>query len=58
MLFSTNYVLETRSDLSIISVPLQLIAIAVVPADSGRVHVPAASLQAITGKKESLQLRS
>ena len=32
MLFSTNYVLETRSDLSIISVPLQLICIAVVPA--------------------------
>lgn len=32
MLFSTNYVLEIRSDLSIISVPLQLICIAVVPA--------------------------
>ena len=32
MLFSTNSVLETRSDLSIISVPLQLICIAVVPA--------------------------
>ena len=32
MLFSTTYVLETRSDLSIISVPLQLICIAVVPA--------------------------
>ena len=32
MLFFNNYVLETRSDLSIISVPLQLICIAVVPA--------------------------
>lgn len=32
MLFSTNYVLEIQSDLSIISVPLQLICIAVVPA--------------------------
>ena len=32
ILFSTNYVLEIRSDLSIISVPLQLICIAVVPA--------------------------
>ena len=32
MRFSTNSVLETRSDLSIISVPLQLICIAVVPA--------------------------
>ena len=32
MLFSTNYVLEIRSDLSIISVPLQLICIAVIPA--------------------------
>lgn len=32
MLFFTNYVLEIRSDLSIISVPLQLICIAVVPA--------------------------
>lgn len=32
MLFSTNYVLETQSELSALSVPLQLLCIAVIPA--------------------------
>lgn len=57
MLFSTNYVLETRSDLSIISVPLQLICIAVVPAVLEEFMFRGV-FAGYYREKESLQLRS